>query len=123
MNIDQIDGRPFNIKETLESYKIQQMNNLRNMQRHAYNKISGKEPFGDNTIQQEENDDTCFDVDVDDDDSNVNEIVLTLEDSDVSGEEELTKPIEFDHNKFNNNFLNPNNHFQNNINSIYGHTR
>ena len=96
-----------NFTESLQSYKKQQIENLKNMNKYAYNKVrNGVEAFGTNVV--DESNDTTFDY-IDDngiDDNGSDELVLTSKDDD---DDELFKPIDipvkFEHNQFNNSYI------------------
>ena len=70
MNTDQ----QFNLKQTLTAYKMQQAENLRNMDNFAYNKVyNGIEYFGNNEVTENE-------VVVDNEPDNTSEeLVITLD--------------------------------------------
>lgn len=83
-------------RESLESYKLQQIQNLKNMDRYAYNRVSKVETFGTNVVDSEGGDN------VDDLDDGGDDDVVYLTNDDTSAQED--EKVSYENNAFNNTY-------------------
>lgn len=91
-------------KESLESYKLQQMENLKNMDRYAYNRVSKIETFGTNVVDTEGSD--VVDTEVD----NIEDDVVYITNDDT-GDDGLDEKVSYENNVFNNTYNKPSGRF------------
>lgn len=82
------------------------MENLRNMNRYAYNKVNGNiEPFGTNEVNDNTTESPMENTIGDDTDETIL-VALSENEPEISIENTKDENVSFEHNKFNNTFIN-----------------